>query len=394
MTFFLLDIRYAFIGDTMKRIILLSSLLLVLLLNVYKEPQIEAEEVRGVFVSYIELKENINGFTKEEAKKNIKKIISNTKKLKLNTIILQVRYQSDAIYKSKLFPVSECIGEELHFDILKYFLDEAHSNNIKIYAWINPYRIKTTSDINSINKDSPAYKYLNTDTIYINKGIYFNPAKDEVTDLIVDGVKEVLNYPVDGILFDDYFYPSDDIDKLEYEEYLKKNKELDLQTYHLQIINKMVEKVHKECQKKNIPFGISPDGNIDNNYNKNYADVKRWMKEDKYIDFIMPQIYYGFYNSTKGYAKTIKEWDNLLKNDINLYIALAFYKVGTIDEYALSGKEEWLQSSNIIMREIILSRNLNHYNGFSLFRYDNIFNEDNYTNNSLKEIENMKKIIE
>ena len=156
----------------------------------------------------------------------------------------------------------------------------------------------------------------------------------------------------------------------------------------------MVEKVHKECQKKNIPFGISPDGNIDNNYNKNYADVKRWMKEDKYIDFIMPQIYYGFYNSTKGYAKTIKEWDNLLKNDINLYIALAFYKVGTIDEYALSGKEEWLQSSNIIMREIILSRNLNHYNGFSLFRYDNIFNEDNYTNNSLKEIENMKKIIE
>ena len=394
MTFFLLDIRYAFIGDTMKRIILLSSLLLVLLLNVYKEPQIEAEEVRGVFVSYIELKENIKGYSTEQAKENIKKIITNTKDMKLNTIILQVRYQSDAIYKSNLFPVSECIGEELPFDILKYFLDEAHNNNINIYAWINPYRIKTTSDINSINKDSPAYKYLDTDTIYINKGIYFNPAKDEVTDLIVDGVKEVLKYPVDGILFDDYFYPSSDIDQKDYEEYLKTNKEIDLNTYHLQVINKMIEKVHRECQKKNIPFGISPDGNIENNYNKNFADVKRWMREDKYIDFIMPQIYYGFYNSTKGYAKTIKEWDNLLKNDINLYIALAFYKVGTIDEFALSGKEEWLHSNNVIMREIILSRNLNHYNGFSLFRYDNIFNEENYTNNSLKEIENLKKIIE
>ena len=70
MTFFLLDIRYAFIGDTMKRIILLSSLLLVLLLNVYKEPQIEAEEVRGVFVSYIELKENIKGYSTKQAKEN------------------------------------------------------------------------------------------------------------------------------------------------------------------------------------------------------------------------------------------------------------------------------------------------------------------------------------
>ena len=87
----------------MKRIILLSSLLLVLLLNVYKEPQIEAEEVRGVFVSYIELKENIKGYSTKQAKENIKKIITNTKEMKLNTIILQVRYQSDAIYKSNLF---------------------------------------------------------------------------------------------------------------------------------------------------------------------------------------------------------------------------------------------------------------------------------------------------
>ena len=117
------------------------------------------------------------------------------------------------------------------------------------------------------------------------------------------------------------------------------------------------------------------------------------MKKKGYIDFIMPQIYYGFYNSTKAYAKTIKEWSSYIENDIDLYIALAFYKVGRVDEYAQNGSYEWLENSNIIMREIILSRNLEHYQGFSLFRYDYIFEDDYYTENSLKELENMKKII-
>ena len=148
------------------------------------------------------------------------------------------------------------------------------------------------------------------------------------------------------------------------------------------------------CKNKNIKFGISPDGNIDNNYNKNYADVKSWLKSNEYIDFIMPQIYYGFYNSTRDYIKVTKEWENLIENkEIELYIALAFYKVGMEDKYAKSGFNEWIDNDNIIMREILLSRNLKNYKGFSLFRYENIFNEEIYTKTSIKEIENLKKIL-
>ena len=117
------------------------------------------------------------------------------------------------------------------------------------------------------------------------------------------------------------------------------------------------------------------------------------MEEDGYIDYIMPQVYYGFYNSTKGYCNVIHEWEGLLKNNIDLYIALAFYKVGVEDKYAKEGRDEWVINDNIIMREILLSRNLKNYKGFSLFRYDHLFENSYYTNNSINEINNLKKII-
>ena len=107
----------------------------------------------------------------------------------------------------------------------------------------------------------------------------------------------------------------------------------------------------------------------------------------------MPQVYYGFYNSTKAYTLVTKEWESLLNNNIDLYIALAFYKVGVVDNYAKEGRDEWVLNDNIIMREVLLSRNLKNYKGFSLFRYDNLFETSYYNNNSIGEIENLKKII-
>lgn len=383
----------------MKRKILIIILLIIIywFLSSNKIDAKKEEEIKGIFISYLELNRYVKQDNEKTSKSNIDKMILNIKEMKLNTIILQVRVASDAIYQSKIYPSSMYItnkeGEEI-YDVLEYFIKKSHENNIKVVAWINPYRVRTTEDINSISKKNPAYQYINTNTLYIKNGIYYNPAKKEVETLIIEGVKEILEYPIDALLMDDYFYPADDIDQEDYEEYIKNNQYLTKEEYHLQVINHMVEKVHKECKKKKIPFGISPDGNIDNNYTKNYADVKRWMKEDKYVDFIMPQIYYGFYNSTKAYYKVVKEWESLLENnEIELLIALAFYKVGNEDLYAKDGKKEWLENDNIIMREILLSRNLKNYKGFSLFRYDSIFDVENYNMNSISEIENMKKII-
>jgi len=370
----------------MKKLIIIIGLLILLLITGKTTDELE-EETRSIFISYIEINEYIKKDDINVSHENIKKIINNIKTSNLNTIILQVRSNSDSIYNSKLFP-------NTNYDVLDYFIKEAHKNNIKLIAWINPYRVRTTSNIDSIKEDSPAYKYLNTDYLYINNGIYFNPSKKEVEDLIIKGVDEVLNYNIDGILFDDYFYPSNDIDINDYNEYINNNDYISIEEYHLNVVNKLIEKVHSVCKKKNIPFGISPDGNIDNNYNKNMADVKLWMNSDKYIDFIMPQIYYGFYNSTKAYTNVVKEWESLLKNDsIDFYVALAFYKVGIEDKYAKEGKDEWILNDNIIMREVLLSRNIKNYKGFSLFRYDNLFDTSHYTNNTITEIKNLKKII-
>ena len=383
----------------MKKILVIIVLSIVLISNIKLDRTSikKEEETRAIFVSYIELNKYIKGNDYEISKRNIRKIIKNIKRLKCNTIILQVRSASDAIYKSNIHPMSlNIVNTEYddYFDVLDYFIKESHKSNVKVIAWINPYRIRTTCDKTTITEKNPAYKYLDSDIVYINNGIYYNPSKQETEDLIVKGVEEVLNYDVDGILFDDYFYPDNNIDKKDYEEYIKNNEFIEEKNYRLNIVNKMIKRVYKTCKNKNIKFGISPDGNIDNNYNKNYADVKSWLKSNEYIDFIMPQIYYGFYNSTRDYIKVTKEWENLIENkDIELYIALAFYKVGMEDKYAKSGFNEWIDNDNIIMREILLSRNLKNYKGFSLFRYENIFNEEIYTKTSIKEIENLKKIL-
>ncbi len=381
-----------------KTILIVLSLFLLLSMNQKKEEtEKESTETRAIFISYIELSKYIKGKDYDTSKNNIKNMINNIEKLKCNTIILQIRFGSDAIYKSNIYPTSMHIVEnegDEYYDVLKYFINISHKKNIKVIAWINPYRIRTTEDTSTISEKNPAYKYLDTDIVYINNGIYYNPSKKETEDLIIEGVKEVLEYKIDGLLFDDYFYPNTKIDEKDYQEYIKNNGFIEPDKYRLNIVNETIKKVHKECSNKNIEFGISPDGNIENNYNKNYADVKTWLKEKDYVDFIMPQIYYGFYNSTRAYTKVIHEWESLIENeDIDYYIALAFYKVGKEDKYAKNGFNEWIENDNIIMKEIILSRNLKNYKGFSLFRYDNIFDSDTYSSTSIKEIENLKKVL-
>jgi len=379
-----------------KKLIFVVIILFILFINM-KDSDVKIEK-RGVFISYIELSNYVKSDSVNDSKKNIDLMINNIKNMKFNMIILQVRSFSDAIYESDIFPWSSCISSSegvKSFDVLKYFLDKAHNEGILVYAWINPYRVRTSGDVDSISKENPAYKYIGSDTLYVNNGIYYNPSKDSVKKLIVDGVEEVVkNYDVDGVLFDDYFYPSDDIDISDYNEYVENNGYIDKDKYHLMVINEMIEEVYNVCKENNVLFGISPDGNIENNYNKNYADVKKWMRSDKYIDFIMPQIYYGFYNEARDFYSVLKEWENLLINkDIEMMVALAFYKVGMEDMYAKGGRLEWVNNDNIIMREVMLSRNINNYSGFSLFRYGHIFDNNLYSVNTLQEIKNINKII-
>lgn len=378
----------------MKKVFIFLLIIPIFLAKLNKEEKITEytkEEVRGVFVSYIEISKYLKDKDENVSKNNIQQIIKNIKNINCNTIILQVRPSSDAIYNSNIFPLSKYLTDNNYYpyDVLEYFINEAKKQNISIIAWINPYRISTTEKISAITENNPAYKYLNTDTVYIKNGIFYNPAKKEVEDLIIEGVKEVLNYDIEGVLFDDYFYPCEDIDEKDYNEYLRENKKISIGEYHLNVINNLIRKVHKVCKDKNKIFGVSPDGNIDNNYTIHYADVKKWLSSNEYVDFIMPQIYYGFNNSNRPFIKTLKEWNSYIKvKDIKLIPALAIYKSNEIDKYAGDGKNEWIEEKNIIMKQIILCRNISNYDGFALYRYEDIIDE-----NSKEELKNVKKIL-
>ena len=356
-------------------------------------------EIKGIYISYIEYLSYFEGNSITINKSYILKMLDNIESMKFNTIFLHVSPFSDAIYYSSIFPSSYTIsgveGKSLGMDYLKYFIEEAHKRNIKVHAWINPYRISSSSDISKLSSNNIALKYLETNDAKITKnGIYYNPASANVLNLILKQVYEIiLNYDVDGIHFDDYFYEDNEIDLENYNKYFIDNN-ITIKDYRLNIINttiKSVYKLIKDYNKNNI-FSISPDGNIDNNYDYHFADIKTWLKESGYVDIIMPQVYYGFDNDLKPFEKVVTEWNNLIENDVKIVPVLAFYKVGLIDNYAGNGKYEWINNKNIISREINYSKTLSHYKGYTLFRYDYLFNNNLFNNNTIDEINAIKLI--
>lgn len=357
------------------------------------------EEDRYVFISYIDYS-YLKGKDENILKEEINKMVLNIKENNFNGIILQVRAFSDAIYYSKIFSPSLYIvnneNDKLKLDMLDYFIKKSHENNIKLIAWINPYRIRSNNDISSISGNNIVNKYLNTSSVEIKNGIYFNPAKDEVLDLIIKGVLEIVkNYDVDGILYDDYFYPSKTCDLKDYELYKTQGGTNSLEDFRRDNINKLIRKTYEKIKEVNsdVLFGISPSGNMNNNYNAEYLDIN-YLIENKIVDFIMPQIYYGFDNTNLPFVNTVNSWSNLVKDtNIKFYVALALYKSGLEDKYAKTGINEWINNNDIISKQIIVSRNTYNYEGFSIFRYDYLFNSKKDNKQLLDEVFYVKKLL-
>ncbi len=349
--------------------------------------------MKAVFISYIDYS-SLKGKEVIEQKNIINEMVNNVSYFGFNTIVLQVRAFGDAIYESSYFPESIYVSYDdgKAFDILSYFISVCDSKNIDLYAWVNPYRISNTGDVSKISKSASYYKWLNTSLIGVyDNGIYFNPAEDDVKNLIVSGVVEIAkNYKVKGILFDDYFYPNDKIDLDSYNAY---DGDLSLNDYRIFNVNDLLKRCYSSIKEVNndIFFGISPSGNISNNLNSEYLDV-RGILNDKYLDFIMPQLYYGFFNESKPYTKTLEEWSNLNVNNISLYVALSIYKSGMVDNYAGEGINEWINNSDIIKRQVMSSKGVKNYKGFAVFRYQymfEIFDNDNLA----KEVSGLREVI-
>ncbi|MBQ3530316.1 MAG: family 10 glycosylhydrolase [Oscillospiraceae bacterium] len=363
-------------------------------------------ETKAVWISYLEYQSILQGKSKSQFTSNIKTMFSKLAEDGFNTVFVHVRSHSDAMYDSDIFPWSVyCTGTEGKdpgFDPLEIMVSEAHSADLKIEAWINPYRIKGSSDTSKISKSSPAYEWLDTGkVIVLDNKIYYNPADEEVIDLIVSGVEEVVrNYDVDGIHFDDYFYPTtaESFDKEYYKEYKNSGGKLDLASWRRQNVNTLIKKVYAAIKAINSScrFGVSPTGNMDQNYNTHYCDVNTWVTSKGYVDYICPQIYFGFNNKSRPYLDVLSEFGSMItRSDVELIVGLAAYKAGAEDTYAGdNGKKEWINNNDILARQIVAAREENNYSGFALYRYDSLYNPASGVKNAVRaECENLFEIM-
>lgn len=294
---------------------------------------------------------------------NIENAVDKLMKFSVNTLILHVRAFDDAFYKSEIFPVSKYCADgsdNLKFDVLKCFSDVCHRKGINIWCWVNPYRINKADDVSVIKEGFFQYEALNSENeqmlIRSSNGVYYNPADSQVKRHIIDGIREILeNYDVDGIHFDDYFYPTTDaqIDSIYFEKYKADGGALTLADFRRENVNSLIYSVCALTRKYNKVFSISPISNISQNINSYYADVKLWATSDSYVDYIIPQIYFGFQNPVQPFKETLEKWIDLTGDSSKLLVGLAVYKSGTSDTYAQSGKDEW-KSRDVISKEIDL----------------------------------------
>lgn len=360
------------------------------------------DEIRGVWISYIDLQNILKGTTKKEFEANMDEVISNMKLLDLNTAIVQVRAFADAIYSSDYYQWStNCVnskGKIIDFDPLKIMVDKFHKSGIRIEAWVNPYRIKSTeSKVELIKEPIKGWIESGSPNIVETKsGLFLDPASSEVQKLIVSGITEIVkNYDVDGIHFDDYFYPdSGSFDDGEYNSYIANGGKLTKADWRRENVNTLVKGVYSAIKKvdSSVVFGISPQGNLKNNYDAQYIDVEKWIENDGYVDYICPQIYYGFNNSTSGFEKVISEFESMNYKKTKLYIGIAAYKVGSLDKNAGEGMTEWLDSDGILKKQIDRVKSSKVCKGYILFRYDSIFNPSSDSESRVKsEIEKLMK---
>lgn len=332
--------------------------------SVTSMPSVTADqEMRGVWISFNSLA-NFN-------KANIDAILDKAVDMKLNTVVVHARAYSDAFYQSNLFPWSHLLtgvqGQASTVDPLQYVITGAHQRGLRVEAWINPYRISTSTTLtNTLAPGNPASKWINDPSKVIRyqasgqECLIYNPASQEVRDLITAGIVEIINnYDVDGIHFDDYFYVTGM--KEAYDTATKKAE-----------VNKLVRQVYHAVKSAdpNLSFGISPAGNIAN-CNAAGADVQTWLSQDGYVDYVCPQIYWSNENSAIKYQfnNCLNDWLALKQNRrVKVYVGLALYRVCM----TISGDPGWVNRNDNMITQVQRIRSTGKCAGFVLFDASNM----------------------
>lgn len=352
-------------------------------------------DINGVWIASVY---NINfpsqkDLSKEDLESELDEIVRITKEAGLSAIYFQVRPESDALYKSDIFPPSRYMSskDELTLDALRYIVNAAHKEGIAVHAWINPVRVSSKKDIliEELADANPAKKNPEYVVRYGDGKLYYNLGIPAVRDMICQGVKEIVtNYAVDGVVFDDYFYPypayyTDETTgkkvKYEFEDsqaYAAYNgKGLDIGDWRRDNVNQMIESVYRTIKQTDInclfgvsPFGIWKNGNGDESgslsrgtesYSALYCDSVAWIKGG-YIDYIAPQIYWTNETASAPYDKLCDWWaDRVAGTRVRLFISHGAYKY----EY------DWAEPEGIMTYQIQYASQKNGYSGSLFYGY-------------------------
>lgn len=285
--------------------------------TVDEKPLLPKKEMRAVWMATVYGIDWPNGiYTQYTQKRLYTKYLDSLKRLNINTIFFQVRSMADAFYSSPYEPWSRYItgvaGKNPGYDVLKFMIDEAHKRCMSFQAWINPYRIAKRSDASqsfpALDSRIPKSLIKDYNTIRV-----FNPALPETRSYLDTIVKDLITkYDVDGIHMDDYFYPSltsgeSMNDSAEFKKYGSKFS--NIADWRRDNVNQMVKSLQTLIKntRREVVFSISPQGNVENDYNGQYADVAKWMSNG-WLDVMIPQIYYKTGTSYYDFNSRLNWW--------------------------------------------------------------------------------------
>ncbi|MBO5761159.1 MAG: family 10 glycosylhydrolase [Lentisphaeria bacterium] len=364
------------------------------------------EEMRGVWVITAWNMDFPRCRSKKEFQNAYRKLVQGLKKRKINTVIFQVRPQCDAFYLSKINPYSAylCGGEGIGlsgFDPMLFMIKETHRMGLKFHAWLNPYRVRgniSEGKEAAIKKLSPlSFARRFPDAVLAvpngkSKILMLDPGHPRTTWHLMESIKEILHkYDVDGIHFDDYFYPYSgmgDADKHSWKRYCR-DKNISIEAWRRSNVDSMIYNVgalikrHNFTKKKNVLFGVSPFGVWRNkkndpagsptkalaSYDVLFADSRKWVKNN-YVDYVVPQIYWSFSEPSAPFACVADFWAETVRGtNVKLYMGLTLNK-------SVPGKPFW-EDPEELKNQMLYSSALPRTAGFVFFSANKFLFPDN-----------------
>lgn len=300
------------------------------------------------------------------ARARLQAIVDVTAKARLNAIFFQVRPESDALYESSLEPWSRFLtgtqGLDPGYDPLAILLELAHARGIEVHAWMNPYRAAA----NAADPLTPDHigSVLAADAIRYGSSVVMNPGVPEVREWVLAVVDDLLgHYAVDGLHYDDYFYPYPDAsntpfpDAAQYAAYTGGGGTLPLREWRVQNVNALVRETGALVSGKHpsVRFGISPFGvyrpdpllgisGLDA-YVTLACDAPTWLAEG-WVDYVAPQLYWPTTQANQAFGTLAGFWAQKSAGETQIFLGHALYQLGS----AVTWSFEELQSQVAIGR--------------------------------------------